>query len=460
MSDSIKVASMIVSMSVNVTEFERGMKRAADVAGSSVDKIATTGDKLKEKLASTWGDKGFMTGLKKFFEEDDLVGKVGAIGIGLGGWSLAIGSVVSVARELVGYFAEINKLAEEARKNELMGGRTSFDLQNDILNEQQQQNLAKTKASVDSLKSAFEELTKPVSEAAKVIGKDTEKTFQETLKSLAEEEKRLAELMNSVSERGNVQDQVMREMGRDPSATNRLGFKDGRLQLLQEQAFIPLEAMVKTEMELANRHVRLSAKIQEIQDKVQALNRLAPIRAGFIGVSGGVSGAMDFAQNGPGMSMAEVAAEAVTKFAAGLRTSKAIEQAAQSQDGIGGFIQKYFKAQQEFVKSDPLALFKSTNDQITKQLNDGVINEQQANILRGRARQGLDAAMPMAQPQFASLVRANTAEASRAILASMLPKVRPEDRPLKEIADESKKTNELLAEIGKNTARQLQPAGF
>jgi hypothetical protein len=476
MSDNIKVASMIASISANTTEFEAGMNRAvasaeksfarinqiqaggfkeglrlpgmessaslkynamADILGDSTEKKiaegvekAATSSKVKqaaESTASTFGQRVSMAmsnqnlfmGIKKAATAKDVFSGAGGIGIALGGWSLAIGAAAEGLKAMAPMMDQIlfgtqaNTEAAKAYADEI---RKTFELSQD---RGQSERVAAMAAGSFKPPDWIENFVK---HGGLFGDKSNEISLQDSIRNERER------LQGDLRELGNQEDFVRAGMIDKHGST--MPFTYASDNLAAEYEF-------KREYQQMQRALN-----DQIKSLTNAINNLKVDQ----------------------IRTALEAGQAVGGFAgnlvAGLPLKNALAQTKKVQDGIGGFVDRYFKAQQEFAKADPLAAFKKENDRISKDLADGVINDQQANVLRGRARQGLDSAMPVNQPQFASLIRANTAEASRAILSAMLPKVKPEDRPLKELKDEAERQTEILRQIGENTARQLQPAGF
>ena len=423
MSDSIKVASMVATLSANTTEFEAGMNRAASSAKKGFTNVKQSADAAAsgfgQRITSAMSNQNLFMGIKKAASAKDVFSGAGGIGIALGGWGIAIEAAatglkfIAPLMDQILFGTQANTEAAKAYADEIQG----------IFAASQDRGQAERVASMAA--GSF----KPpdwIENFVKHGGLFGDKSNEIGLQDSIREER--ARLQQSSRELGNQKDFVRARMVKIHNTETPFSNAD---QNLAEQA--------KFRAEYQQMQEKLNEQIKSLTNAINNL-KVDQIRTAL------------------------EAGQAVGGFAgnlvAGLPLKNALAQTEKVQDGIGGFVDRYFKAQQEFAKADPLAAFKKENDRISKDLADGVINDQQANVLRGRARQGLDSAMPVNQPQFASLIRANTAEASRAILSAMLPKVKPEDRPLKELKDEAERQTEILRQIGENTARQLQPAGF
>jgi hypothetical protein len=353
--------------------------------------------------------------VKKFAESGDIFGAAGGIGLALGGWSVAIGAAVSVAKELAPIMDAI-----------LWGS---------------QANVEAATAYAKEIRSTFE-LSQKFGRAERVsaMASGTFKPpdwIEEFVKNGAEFDPN----NNTATMRERIRDEIKRISGDKMRLGNKQDYVTAAMQEKYgtSRPFANARENMAAEYEFAQQYDKmtehLAGQIKSLDDALKNL-RAELIRLPITMAMGGALGAQTAARFGNFAGNAEQAG------------------------GMGGFLDRYFKAQQEMVKSNPFASFQKENERINKDLADGVINEQQANIQRGRARQGLDSALPVNQPQFASLIKANSAEASKAILSAMLPKIKPEDRPLKDLKDEAEKQTKLLEKIGENTAKQLQPAGF
>jgi len=447
MADSIKVASMVVAMSANVTEFERGMRRATDVANSNFREIEKSGRNFSSRLEVLMGNKGLFTGIKQIASSGDLIGKIGGIGVALGAWSLPIAAAVAAGRELIPVIGEISTRIKQSQIDKLTKGTVSLKDRGIAIDTKAKADMERTGKLLESIKPQTPEVNPRQLSIAKLVGDDAAKKIIAARQEAAvlERDANLARMWKA----GNIKDardQAMREAGFDPNVRpgRFAGVRVGGPTFGQQNDFnrAANEFGKKIEENIANG----LARAQELRQA----NASAELMLVF----------SKFGEVIQRQGTNPIAGEAMRQW--DMATMKVNDFAAQLEKGANqaqAWADKQMANKAELDALSPAKMFENEMQRI----NGLGLLEENANILRGVARQRLDAALPMVQPQFAGLVRANTAEASRAILASMLPNVKPEDRPLKELVQQSDEQIKLLQQIGDNTKKQLtalQPANF
>ena len=357
--------------------------------------------------------------IDKLFGSDDLLTKVGGVGLAFGGWGLAFNAAAGTLSMIVPLMDRIlsgTKVNTEAAK-EYADAIDRIAARSNIQGPRGTNAIAAMFNGTGRLQDEFDYFARR-GDMEGYEGPDT-------LKSMIEDRK--ATLRKSLDDLGSQDDYVRAKLQHTygTSHANTVAEYNQRadpfIQQFQQQR-AGIEAQLK--------------QIADLQiDANAAAMRLAPE------VGGAAAG---FLKN-------------TMRQSAGARGASAAENAS---NGIGDYLNRYFELRQDSVANDPFANFSKANEQITRDLNAGLINEGQANVMRARARQGLDSALPAMQPQFASLIQANSAEASKAILSAMLPKVRPEDRPLKELKAEAEKQTKQLERIGDKIKNEFQVANF
>jgi hypothetical protein len=447
MSDSIKVASMVATLSANVTEFERGMNRASYSADKSFGSIENKAKGLRGKLDSLASNGNFFTGLKNFAAAPDLLGKLGAVGIGLGGWTLAIGASVAAGRELLGVVDGIATRIKQSQIVSLTKGTVSLAKRNAEVDAKNKGDIERSAVVLGALKPKNNEVNHAQLGIARLVGDDAAKKIIDARREAAilERDANLARLGKTVMV-GEARRQAMREAGFDPNIgpARFAGVRVSGPNMFQENDF---------DRQAREFGKKIEQGIQQNLDRAKDIRRANAPGEVMLAIS-------KFGEIAQRRGINPVAGEAMRQW--DLAAGKVGEFAAQLENGanqIQAFADKQMAIKNELDSLNPAKIFANEMLRI-EQLG---VDDRNANLLRGIARRNFDAAVPavpMMQPQFASLVRANSAEASRAILSAMLPKVKPEDRPLKELKDEAERQTEILRQIGENTARQLQPAGF